>query len=140
MPYPAPNQTRQSQSRENKSPHATRLARLTQQAVATFEAPLVDDVLVLFDVAATTNPEEAAVTLCPSTVFASPPAVKVSVYTLNTPDETSLAVIISDSNVTVCSGTETSPKVTSATFPSIARPFVAALTVCPLLVKSGPPG
>ena len=102
--------------------------------MVTLEAPLVDEVLVLLDVAATTSPEEAAVTLCPSTVFASPPAVSVAVYTLNTPDETSLAVKVSDSNVTVCSGTERSPTVTSATFPSIAKPFVAALMVWPLLV------
>lgn len=99
------------QSKENSNPHTTRLA---QQAVVSFDAPLVDDV-VLADAedededVATTKPEEAAVTSCPSTVFASPPAVNFAVYTANTPDEISLAVKVSDSNVKVWERVEVRP-------------------------------
>lgn len=98
----ATNKTDRAQSIEKSSPHTTRPA---QQAVASLDAPLVEETVVLavlVDDDATTNPDEAAVTSCPSTVCADPPAVNVAVYTAKTPEEISLAVKISDSKVTVC--------------------------------------
>jgi hypothetical protein len=121
-------------SNENSKPHTPNPA---QHPVHTLPAPLVDDVDSDAEAVATTTPVTAALTSCPSTLFASPPTLTVCVYTANTLDETSLAVIVSDSNVKVCTLVELG---NGSNVPSKNTPSVAALIVWPWLTNSGPPG
>ena len=71
------NQTRPNQSKENRNPHAIKLA---QQAVVSCEAPLVVEVVLAEgeDVSTTTTPVEAAVTSSPYTSPTVPPTLKVT--------------------------------------------------------------
>lgn len=56
-----------------------------------------------------------------------------------TPDVTSLAVRVSESNVRVCTGVLVLGDAV-ASVPSMTRPLVAALTVWPSVVRGGSPG